>query len=107
MGSEEPGLVVLSLDPGDTLGGRAFPPELVFCVATFNTVGFCASIGATTAPVPLDLPPMASYRCTMSEIDVRRDLLGATSSGGASAGDDGGTVVLSLFEFPMGKMSID
>ena len=73
-------------------------------MATFNAAGFWIAVGGTA---PLGLPPMASYRCTMSDIDVLRVLLEVGSSGEDSPGEEGSAALLSLLEFATGKTYID
>lgn len=64
-------------------------------------------VGGGAGPGPLGLPPMASYRCTMSDIDVLRVLLEVGSSGEDSPGEEGSAALLSLLEFATGKTYID
>lgn len=59
-------------------------------------------------PLGTGLEPLIdSYRCTMSDMDVRRVRLGAGSSGGVRFGEDSTLALLSLLELFTGNMNMD
>jgi hypothetical protein len=113
IGNAEPALAfpleAIGEFPWDILSGRTLVPEVpedVVSVATFNVAGFWIVVGGGAGPETLGLPPIASYRCTMSDIDVLRVLLEAGSSGEDSP-EEGSAALLSLLEFATGKTYID
>ena len=89
----------------------------VFCIPTmpaFKAVGFCTRGGdidrLELGPGPLGMRPeplIDSYRCTMSDMDVRRVRLGAGSSRGVRPGEDSTLALLSLFELFTGNINMD
>jgi hypothetical protein len=109
---EEKGAPLLPFDTSEELSSvLEYRP---FSVATLRPAGFEKTAGGGPNPGDLLFPPMASYRCTISDIEVRRPLArGFGSSGDGPPRDSieersaAGRAELSLLDFEEGKTNMD